>query len=72
MTLTVNGSTLNYNQVNAFGSAIFFVSNNLTGKIFIADSTIMGNIGGSWYARYPQISAMPSTPITVKNSVIVN
>ena len=72
MTLTVSGSTLNYNQVNAFGSAIFFVSNNLTGNIVITDSTIMGNIGGSWYAKYPQISAMPSTPITVKNSVIVN
>lgn len=72
MTLAVNGSTLNYNQVNAFGSAIFFVSNNLTGNIVITDSTIMGNIGGSWYAKYPQISAMPSTPITVKNSVIVN
>ena len=72
MTLTVSGSTLNYNQVNAYGSAIFFVSDNLTGNIVITDSTIMGNIGGSWYPKYPQISAQPSTPITVKNSVIVN
>jgi hypothetical protein len=72
MTLTVSGSTLNYNQVNAYGSGIFFVSDNLTGNIVITDSTIMGNIGGSWYPKYPQISAEPSTPITVKNSVIVN
>lgn len=72
MTLTVSGSTLNYNQVNAYGSAIFFVSNDLTGNMVITDSTIMGNIGGSWYPQYPQISAQPSTPITVKNSVIVN
>ncbi|GAC1672943.1 MAG: hypothetical protein NVS9B2_21160 [Steroidobacteraceae bacterium] len=72
MTLTVSGSTLNYNQVKAYGSGIFFVSDNLTGNIVIIDSTIMGNIGGSWYPKYPQISAEPSTPITVKNSVIVN
>ncbi|MHB8478328.1 MAG: Calx-beta domain-containing protein [Steroidobacteraceae bacterium] len=72
MTLTVSGSTLNYNEVNAYGSGIFFVSDNLTGNIVITDSTIMGNIGGSWYPKYPQISAEPSTPITVKNSVIVN
>ena len=72
MTLTVAGSTLEYNQVIAFGSAIFFVSNNLTGNIVIKDSTIMGNIGGSWYPKYPQISAPDSTPISVSNSVISN
>jgi Calx-beta domain len=72
MVLTINGSQLNYNQVNSYGSAIFFVSDNLTGSIAITDSTIMGNIGGTWYDKYPQISAEESTPITVKNSTIVN
>jgi hypothetical protein len=72
MVLTINGSQLNYNQVNSFGSAIFFVSDNLTGSIAITDSTIMGNIGGTWYDKYPQISAEKSTPITVKNSIIAN
>jgi hypothetical protein len=70
MVLTVNGSQLLDNSVNAFGSAIFFVSDNLTGSIVIANSTITGNTGGSWYVTYPQISNEPSTPIKVTNSVI--
>jgi hypothetical protein len=70
--LTVSGSQLEDNQVNAFGSGIFFVTDNHTGSIVIADSTIKGNIGGTWYPKYPQISAFPDTPITVKNSTIAN
>lgn len=72
MVLTVDGSQLSYNTVNAYGSAIFFVSDDLTGSIAITDSTISGNSGGSWYPTYPQISNEPSTPITVTNSVISN
>jgi len=72
MVLTIDGSQLNSNQVNTYGSAIFFVSDNLTGSVDITDSTIIGNIGGTWYDKYPQISAEQSTPITVKNSTIVN
>jgi hypothetical protein len=72
MVLTVSGSQLLDNQVNAFGSGIFFVTDNHTGSIVITDSTIKGNIGGSWYPKYPQISAFPDTPITVKNSTIAN
>lgn len=72
MVLTVNGSQLSQNTVNAYGSAIFFVSDDLTGSIAITDSTITGNTGGSWYPTYPQISNEPSTPITVTNSDIGN
>jgi hypothetical protein len=72
MVLTVSGSQLEDNQVNAFGSGIFFVTDNHTGSIVITDSTIKGNIGGTWYPKYPQISAFPDTPITVKNSTIAN
>jgi hypothetical protein len=72
MVLTVSGSQLEDNQVNAFGSGIFFVTDNHTGSIAITDSTIKGNIGGAWYPKYPQISAFPDTPITVKNSTIAN
>jgi hypothetical protein len=72
MVLTVSGSLLEDNQVNAFGSGIFFVTDNHTGSIAITDSTIKGNIGGAWYPKYPQISAFPDTPITVKNSTISN
>ena len=72
MELTVNGSQLSHNQVNAYGSAIFFVSNNHTGSISITDSTITGNVGGSWYPSYPQISAFADTPIIVTNSDITD
>jgi len=72
MTLTIDGSQLSGNKVNAYGSAVFFVSNNHTGNIAITDSTITGNSGGSWYPAYPQISAFADTPITVANSNISN
>jgi len=58
------------NQVNAYGSAIFFVSNDHTGNIAIDSSTITNNIGGSWYPKYPQISAFDDTPIAATNSTI--
>jgi hypothetical protein len=70
MTLTIKGTLIEYNKVNAYGSAIFFVSNDHTGNIVIDSSTITNNIGGSWYPKYPQISQHDDTPITVTNSVI--
>jgi len=72
MVLSVEGSQMSYNQVNAFGSGIFFVSDNNTGNIAITDSTITSNLGGSWYPVYPQISTAATTPITVTNSDIAN
>jgi hypothetical protein len=70
MTLTILGSKIEYNEVNAYGSAIFFVSNDHTGNIRIEESLIQNNIGGSWYPVYPQISMHSDTPIEVINSVI--
>ena len=70
MTLSLCGVLMEYNQVNAYGSAIFFVSNNHTGNIVIDTSVITNNIGGSWYPTYPQISNHADTPITVTNSII--
>ena len=70
MTLTVLGSLIEYNEVNAYGSAIFFVSNDHSGNIRIDQSVITNNIGGSWYPVYPQISMHDDTPIDVTNSVI--
>ena len=72
MVLTLNGSQLSSNQVNAYGSAVFFVSDDHTGSMAITDSTITGNLGGSWYPAYPQISAFPDTPIVVTNSNITD
>jgi hypothetical protein len=34
--------------VNAFGGGLFFTSNDMGGTLSIADTTIMGNTGGSW------------------------
>jgi hypothetical protein len=70
MTLSLCGTRIEFNQVNAFGSAIFFVTNDHTGNIVIDSSVITNNMGGSWYPTYPQISNHDDTPITVTNSTI--
>jgi hypothetical protein len=70
MTLSLCGTVIQYNQVNAFGSAIFFVSNDHTGNILIDQSVITNNLGGSWYPTYPQISNHSDTRITVTDSTI--
>lgn len=70
MTLSLCGTRIEHNQVNAHGSAIFFVSNDRSGDIRIDRSVIQNNTGGSWYATYPQISNHPETRITVTGSTI--
>jgi len=42
MTLSLCGSLLEKNEVNSFGSGIFFVSNDHTGNVVIKDSVIRG------------------------------
>ncbi len=70
MTLSVFGTRIEQNEVNDFGSAIFFVTNNHTGNIIIGQSTIRNNIGGSWYPVYNGISMHSDTQIDVTNSII--
>ncbi|WP_258101425.1 hypothetical protein [Marinoscillum pacificum] len=70
MTLSIFGSIIEENEVNAYGSAIFFVTNNHTGNIIIDQSIIRNNIGGSWYPVYPGISMHADTDIKVTNSTI--
>jgi len=70
MTLSLCGTRIEYNDVKAFGSAIFFVSNDHSGDIKIDSSVITNNLGGSWYPKYPQISQHEDTPIVVTNSTI--
>jgi hypothetical protein len=43
MTLSVAGSTFTHNHANEGGGAIFFVSNDRTGTVSIADSTLQDN-----------------------------
>ena len=70
MTLTLNGTQIEQNKVNAYGASIFFVSNDHSGNIKIDNSIIKNNIGGSWYPVYPSISMHSDTPIVVTNSTI--
>lgn len=70
MTLTLHGTKIEHNEVNAHGSSIFFVSNDHSGNITITNSVIRNNSGGSWYPVYPSISMHADTPITVTNSTI--
>jgi hypothetical protein len=72
MTLSVLGTLIENNRVNAFGAAIFFVTNDHTGNIIIDKSTIKKNTGGSWYPVYPGISMHDDTKCDVKDSLITN
>lgn len=68
MTLTILGSLIEHNEVNAHGSAIFFVTNDHSGNIVIDESIIRDNTGGSWYPVYPQISMHSDTRCEVTNT----
>lgn len=70
LNLQVCGSILQGNNVNAFGSAIFFVTNTHDGDILIDRSTITGNTGGSWYEIAPQISGHSDTRFENRDSTI--
>lgn len=70
MTLRLLGSHIESNEVNEFGAAIFFVSNDRSGNVEINQSVIQNNPGGSWYPSYPGISAHAETDISVTNSTI--
>ncbi|HEU5075526.1 MAG TPA: hypothetical protein VFU02_15145, partial [Polyangiaceae bacterium] len=69
MTLSVCGTLIEHNQVNAYGSAIFFVSNNHDGTLVIEDSVIRDNTGGGWNVL-PSISMHEDTTQIIDDSVI--
>jgi hypothetical protein len=69
MTLSLCGTLIERNEVNAHGSAIFFISNNHDGTLRIHDSTIRLNTGGSWY-QLPGISMHPDTATDIVNSIL--
>jgi len=70
MSLKLFGCVIENNKVNAYGGAIFFVTNDHTGDIRIDSCTIRNNPGGSWYPVYPGISMHSDTKCVVTNSVI--
>jgi len=69
MTLSLCGTLIEENTVNAYGAAIFFVTNDHSGDIQIRDSVVRNNHGGSWYAL-PGISMHDDTARIVENSTI--
>jgi hypothetical protein len=69
MTLALYGTLIEENQVNAYGSAIFFVTNDHSGTLHIEDSVLRHNLGGSWY-ELPGISMHSDTPRQIINSTI--
>jgi hypothetical protein len=69
MTLSLCGTLIEQNRVNAYGAAIFFVSNNHDGTLRIEDSVIRDNIGGSWHIL-PGISMHDDTVQIINNSII--
>jgi hypothetical protein len=69
MTLAVCGSLIEHNQVNAYGSAIFFVSNDHSGTLRISDSVVRNNRGGGWNVM-PGISMHEDTRAVMENATI--
>jgi hypothetical protein len=69
MTLSLCGTRIENNRVNAFGSAIFFVSNNHDGTVRIEESVIRDNGGGGWNVL-PGISMHEDTLQIIEDSII--
>jgi hypothetical protein len=69
ITLSVCGTRIENNEVNAFGSAIFFVSNNHEGTLHVEDSVIRNNEGGGWNVL-PGISMHEDTVQVTERSII--
>lgn len=69
LVLTLCGSRIEKNQVDAFGAAVFFVVDNHVGLVHVEDSRISGNLGGAWY-ELPGISMHSDTRREVVNSVV--
>jgi hypothetical protein len=73
MTLSVWGSRIEHNEVNAYGSSIFFVSNNHDGTLNIQDTISRNNINhsGHPWEILPGISGHDDTTLMVdENSII--
>jgi hypothetical protein len=73
MTLSLCGDLIERNEVNAYGAAIFFVSNNHDGTIRIDDSVIRDNVnhGGSTWEILPGISGHDDTEVIVDDDSII-
>ncbi|MDD5307919.1 MAG: hypothetical protein PHU25_11415 [Deltaproteobacteria bacterium] len=73
MALSLCGVDIERNEVNAYGAAVFFVSNNHDGTIRIEDSVIRHNVnhGGSTWEILPGISGHEDTTMIVDDDSII-
>lgn len=73
MTLHLCGTRIEHNEVNAYGAAIFFVSNNHDGIIMIEKSIIRNNINhsGHPWQILPGISGHLDTQVIVDEDSII-
>lgn len=73
MTLRVLGTRIEHNEANAYGSAIFFVSNNHDGTLHIQDAVIRNNINhsGHPWEILPGISGHDDTVLVVDDDSII-
>jgi hypothetical protein len=69
MTLSLCGTRIEQNEVRAFGSGIFFVSNNHEGTLQLQNSVISGNRGGGWNV-HPGVSMHEDTAWIETNSIM--
>jgi hypothetical protein len=71
MTLAVGGCTFIHNHANEGGGAIFFVSNDRTGNMQIADSTLQGNPNDGFHtAGLPGIFFLGARPPAIPGSIL--
>ena len=73
MTLSVFGTRITDSEVNAYGAAIFFVSNNHDGTLHIEDTVIRDNINysGSPWEILPGISGHSDTTLIIDGDSII-
>ena len=65
------GTSMEENRANEGGSAIFFVSNDRSGTVTIADSILKNNPKGKFEtAGFPGMFVLAKGPPTVTNSTI--
>jgi hypothetical protein len=72
LSLEICGSLIENNTVNAYGEAIFFVSNDEMGTLRLTDSIVQNNCGGSWEPAYPSLSHHDTTTVIVENTTITD
>ncbi|HKO89990.1 MAG TPA: hypothetical protein VJU61_02495, partial [Polyangiaceae bacterium] len=69
LALSICGSRIEHNQVRAYGSGIFFVSNTHDGTLRVDRSLISGNQGGGWNVQ-PGVSMHEDTVWLETDSVV--